>query len=65
MVVVVIGFLVGLVGGLVYYVASQEWNLWIFPLPNPFAVLQPYALIMLAIGAVLFVVGLLWNRGGD
>lgn len=64
--VVVIGFLIALVGGLAYYVVSKEWSWWIFPIPNPFAFLQPYALLVLVVGAVLFVAGLLWNRnGGD
>lgn len=63
--VVIIGFLVALVGGLVYYAASQKWSWWIFTIPNPFAFLQPYALIMLIVGCVLFVAGIFWKGGGD
>ena len=64
--ITIMGIVVGLAGGLLYYLSANEWNIWwgVLPMYNPFFFLNPYSLYIMFIGVAVFFVGL-FLKGGD
>lgn len=70
--VLVVGVVVALIGGILVFLLNVEWTVpflfWDVPAPNPLRIIpyiEPLSWIVFAVGAVLFVAGLLWKEGGD
>lgn len=55
---IIIGIFIILLGALGYCITTAKWKIWIIPIPNPFAMFQPLAWILLGVGALLLLVGL-------